>query len=332
MHTLQPMTGTYKGQHEDYRSYPGNSGLAAGLMTYRPQRIIVDYDLGQSGEGALRTAELLAGQSGSLLQLVHVLDPSLWRPSVFTPVFQFPEFMQRAEAQLRAVAKSVRLAHCSIEHEVRTGERAAELLRVCQDWQAGLLIVSKPIPHLFRHAPVPVLTVKTSLTHDVKTFLVPTDFSPNANLAAKAALDLAQRMGAHVIFLHALDLYPYLASNPMMGFMTSPIDKIPTPESIEGEWHEFLTALPGLQHVSWERRTVYGSTSSAILQQAADCEAGLIVMGTHARSGLSRFVLGSVTDRVVNKASCSVLTVTPAARPWKWSSSEAEEVPLRLAA
>jgi nucleotide-binding universal stress UspA family protein len=52
-----------------------------------------------------------------------------------------------------------------------------------------------------------------------------------------------------------------------------------------------------------------GSVARALLDEARDCGAGLIVMGTHGRSGFRRFLLGSVAERVVREADCPVLLV-----------------------
>src|SRR5262249_8567007 len=49
----------------------------------------------------------------------------------------------------------------------------------------------------------------------------------------------------------------------------------------------------------------------AILARAASLDASLIVLGTHGAGGFRRFVLGSVTEKVLRRASCPVLTVPP---------------------
>ncbi len=46
-----------------------------------------------------------------------------------------------------------------------------------------------------------------------------------------------------------------------------------------------------------------------ILEVAKEAQAGLIVMGTHGRTGLARLLLGSVAERVLREAACPVLTV-----------------------
>ena len=52
-----------------------------------------------------------------------------------------------------------------------------------------------------------------------------------------------------------------------------------------------------------------GDPVSEILSQATDMKADLLVMGTHGRSGFERLLLGSVTEKILRKASCPVLTV-----------------------
>ena len=52
-----------------------------------------------------------------------------------------------------------------------------------------------------------------------------------------------------------------------------------------------------------------GSTAAEILDQAASMKADLLVIGTHGRSGFERLLLGSVTERLLRKASCPVMTV-----------------------
>jgi nucleotide-binding universal stress UspA family protein len=55
-----------------------------------------------------------------------------------------------------------------------------------------------------------------------------------------------------------------------------------------------------------------GEPVAIILERATSRQAGLIVMGTHGLSGFERFVFGSVTEKVLRKANCPVMTVPPA--------------------
>jgi nucleotide-binding universal stress UspA family protein len=54
---------------------------------------------------------------------------------------------------------------------------------------------------------------------------------------------------------------------------------------------------------------VTGDPSSQIVRTARSLRADMIVLGTHGRRGVSRFLLGSVAERVIATAPCPVLTV-----------------------
>jgi nucleotide-binding universal stress UspA family protein len=58
-----------------------------------------------------------------------------------------------------------------------------------------------------------------------------------------------------------------------------------------------------------EHQLAEGDTAREILEVAREHGAGLIVMGTHGRTGLGRLLLGSVAEQVLRQSSCPVLTV-----------------------
>lgn len=59
---------------------------------------------------------------------------------------------------------------------------------------------------------------------------------------------------------------------------------------------------------------VRGETSKIVLEVATDLDADLIVLNTHGWHGLAQFIMGSVTEQVVRRASCPVLTLTSTAK------------------
>ncbi|HEX4475373.1 MAG TPA: universal stress protein, partial [Polyangiaceae bacterium] len=61
--------------------------------------------------------------------------------------------------------------------------------------------------------------------------------------------------------------------------------------------------------ISWTTHLRMTDATRAIVQLAVDIEADLVVVGTHSRSGLARFLLGSVAEGVVRLAPCPVLVV-----------------------
>jgi nucleotide-binding universal stress UspA family protein len=76
---------------------------------------------------------------------------------------------------------------------------------------------------------------------------------------------------------------------------------------------------PRLARSPLELRVVVGRPFERILETAVGAQVGLIVIGTHGRTGLSRVAMGSVAERVVRLAPCPVLTVkatTPEEASW----------------
>jgi nucleotide-binding universal stress UspA family protein len=135
-----------------------------------------------------------------------------------------------------------------------------------------------------------------------RTILHPTDFSPGSAAAFAYACDLAREYDARLVVLHAFGPVVPIGAD---GVIVSPdLNELRTIARVE------IDALrPTDSAVRIERAVREGPSTLAILEAAAEFQADLIVMGTHGRSGFRRLVLGSVTEEVLRKATCPVLTV-----------------------
>jgi nucleotide-binding universal stress UspA family protein len=146
-----------------------------------------------------------------------------------------------------------------------------------------------------------------------RTVLVAVDYSETSLLALKQAFALAT--GAlHVV--HVAELLP-----PAAGIHTgSPVaDGIEAAVKVLGEYLQRhaaeLSTRDGSKPGSIVCHFAQGSPAQEIVQLASDLEADLIVLGTHGRRGVQRFLLGSVAERVVRLAPCPVLVERPRASP-----------------
>jgi nucleotide-binding universal stress UspA family protein len=135
----------------------------------------------------------------------------------------------------------------------------------------------------------------------IKTILHPTDFSERSDYAFRLACALARDHGARVIVLHVAEL-----PIPAYGEASAPVALIQISMEAEKECLERIVAPQG---VKIERRLVEGAAATEILRAAEEMKADLIVLGTHGRTGINRFLLGSVAEQVVRKARCPVLSV-----------------------
>lgn len=137
------------------------------------------------------------------------------------------------------------------------------------------------------------------------TVLIPTDGSGHSVRAAEHGHSLAQLFDATVHVINVVDLQGAGGMFDVGGIDQSINDQL----IAEGE-----TAIEAVEAVVGERDSVTtavvkGEPSEAILEYADDHDVDVITMGTHGRTGLNRYIAGSVTERVVRLADVPVLTV-----------------------
>lgn len=290
------------------------------------KKIIVGDDLRAGGELARRAAAALATRCGATLRLVHVVEPPHYYQRVTHPLtspYTIEEISQRVGEKLQAITAGPDFARLQAEYEVRRGKPFVELIIARRAWQADLIVVGSAhedeahflgstSERVVRKAMVPVLVAKKLLSGGGKTILVPTDFSDCARKAAEEAISLAESFSCPILFLHVVDLYP-LYANAYADDMEL-LTPLPAPSSqeLESEWQAFLSRLP-LEKIDWKTQTEEGQAAMAIIRRAEQAQADMIVMGTHGRTGLEYMLMGSVAEKVVRTAKCSILTIRPEA-------------------
>ncbi len=140
-----------------------------------------------------------------------------------------------------------------------------------------------------------------------KSILCPTDFSEPATLALHYGKHLADCFDARLVVLYADPFTPppYFTSGQVE-------DLAKTIERFKGASLEYLTRYIH-EHLGAsgevDRMVAENQPVPAILLAAEEKEAGMIVMGTHGRSGMNRLMLGSVTEKVLHETDRPVLTV-----------------------
>ena len=132
--------------------------------------------------------------------------------------------------------------------------------------------------------------------------LLPTDGSRGNSRAVEQAIGLAAQSDARLHVLFVVEDLPY-APEMMDGQVEARLREIGE-EAISDIRQRAADA-----GVSVETALEDGTPHQSILEYADEERMDLIVMGTHGRSGLDRYLLGSVTERVVRGADTPVLTV-----------------------
>jgi nucleotide-binding universal stress UspA family protein len=148
----------------------------------------------------------------------------------------------------------------------------------------------------------------------IKNILHPTDFSSRSDLSFRLACSLARDYGARLLVMHVVEVPTAVYGEGII---------LPPPEESWKVARDKLNQMQ-LQHpnLQLDHLLVEGSPVPEILRVANEFKFDVIVMGTHGRTGLSRALMGSVTERVLRKAPCPVVSVKE-----QQSVSQLESVP-----
>jgi nucleotide-binding universal stress UspA family protein len=142
------------------------------------------------------------------------------------------------------------------------------------------------------------------MTTSPKRILIATDLSPQSDEALMDAIALAREAGAALEILYVLELeveqYPlgFAFSGDHAGLMIY----------VKRELAQ-RAAIAAQAGVSCHVKALEGKATTDIVDYANEVGADLIVVGTHGRKGLVHALLGSVAEKVVQRASCPVLTI-----------------------
>jgi nucleotide-binding universal stress UspA family protein len=260
------------------------------------KKVLVATDLTEDGDTAVAVARSWAERLGATLVVAHVI-PEQSRSDML-----FPQ-------QHVAEANSTVTMHRAIAHrlESRLGpsdepailegpagetllaaakERAIDLIVLGGREPSGKRVFGSVAEYVLTHSTVPVLIARQHARTARVVAAVDVEDAPHA--AVDYALGLAEPpLNAQIVVVHCLT------------------DR----EPIDAESSLVLKQVRRRLPRSGEIRLERGEPAAAIVAVAERTEAELIVVGTHGRKGLARFVVGSVASAVARRASCSVLVV-----------------------
>jgi nucleotide-binding universal stress UspA family protein len=171
----------------------------------------------------------------------------------------------------------------------------------------GRMLLGSTTSGVLREARIPVLTVRRAERKPaIRKILFPTSFSPMDTVALEWALELARKFGAVLFVLHVIEAHK--SYNRVKGGFVGRLR-----ESANKRLHAMLDSVPtekrkGVSLV--EKVTTFPRSWSGIVNFVQDQGIDMIVMSTHARKGVPRFLLGSVAENVIQEALCPVIAVT----------------------
>lgn len=284
-------------------------------------RTLVAIDLSPASDEALRQ-----GTPSEALAVCHVI-PNLHSVRPLFPHLALAESQliddlprRAAEAISARVETVTGLAPSAYETFIDTGVDYAEIARRAEAWKADRIVVGAHgvsglasilggvAERVVRCASCPVLVARPGKSDG--PVIAATDLSDPSVPAIAAAVEESRRRGAPLVVVHAMDF----GDATMIGAALAPFGVGPViPASAIDETRALAQqVIEGhLEALGAKGEVVIGNgpASSVIVRLAEQRGAGLLVVGTRGRTGIAHLALGSVAERVIRAASCSVLAV-----------------------
>jgi nucleotide-binding universal stress UspA family protein len=151
-----------------------------------------------------------------------------------------------------------------------------------------------------------------------RTILVPLDGSPLAERALPYAVELARRARAQLVLFQAI---------PLAEAASAADDETPPLAMAESYLRDLASRCDDVAMV--ETRVVVGDAGRAILDEIDRGAADLVVLSTHGRSGLGRWIYGSVADQVMREA-CVPIVLVPAHGRYAWPAEKPRRILVAL--
>jgi len=280
-------------------------------------RILVPTDGSDQATTAVETAIELAARFDASLHVIHVVElgelpPGLEEEGADAFARRGEEVLAGAEELATAAGWDVTTATIEVPEPTHraildyAADQDVDLIVMGTRGRTGFdrLALGSVTEWTLRQSPIPVLTVQDEVDSDslFTSILVPTDGSSCAESAASRAIELAELADGTLHFIHVVDT----------GILAGDVSAGNVLDELEAEGRRALDRL--IQRAeeadvsTIEAAVLNGAPHRAIEEYTAENDIDSIVMGTHGRRGIDRYLLGSVTERVVRHTDVPVLT------------------------
>jgi nucleotide-binding universal stress UspA family protein len=288
------------------------------------KRILVPLDGSELAERALVPALALAAAMPAKLFLLRVAIPLLLNldPKLYQRILKMRQ--DDATHYLRSIQSRFRSSAEEIETQVVAGRAATSIINFAQEKKIDLIVMSSHgrsgvdrwaygsvANKVLHNTPCAKLIIHPQVIIEpfsIKRILVPLDGSSIAEQALEPALALAESLPAELILLRMM-------VDPRL-FLQEPVPGLPSLDAVMEAAHQEAKAyLQGVKAnmadspVATSSRVTTGPAAEGIIDIAESQRADLIVMCSHGRSGIERWVFGSVAEKVLRCVNCLTMVI-----------------------
>ncbi|MEW6108047.1 MAG: universal stress protein [Nitrospirota bacterium] len=267
----------------------------------RNERLLLVTDCSIYSEGAEREAIALAKKCSSKLYAISVLESNPEYETIGINVSDKEEAEAKKyldSLKAKALQEGINcetIFHRDVEayrHIIsEAAERHIDTIIIGRRGRKGLakLLMGEDAAKVIGHASCKVLVVPKAAKIEYRNILIATDGSRHSEAAALEAINIAKRCGSTII---AISVSP------------------PGEELQEAKTNVArVVELAQKEGISVEALTPIGRPYEAIVEIAGGRSIDLIVMGTYGKTGLTKLLMGSATEKVIGLAGCAVLVV-----------------------
>ena len=298
-------------------------------MTLNIDSILFPTDFSDVAEGAFAHAAHLAVQYDATIHVFNVVSPDEapdTNPMDFLPVTPPEEgagpsdaAVQHMEVQTATQERgTVPVIYSQMDSASPSeaiidyaAERDVDVVVMGTHGRQGMdrLLSGSVSEEVVRGAPCPVFTVLPSEEESgiptISRVLAPVDLSEQSSMVVNHAAALSDAYGAPLDLLHVVEEAAYPSAYGLDATSTNQ-------PNVQNRAREALETLAGELEMRPDPVHIHvlaGNAARDIVEFADEHEADLIVMATHGRTGLERFLIGSVAEKVVRRAPCPVFTL-----------------------
>jgi len=280
------------------------------------ERILVPLDGSETAEVAVPRAEELAEMLEADITLLHVCE------SEDDKNYHMHSLHIEKIAELskqRAKEKGFKVNPVQL-----TGHHAEQIVDYADKEDIGLIIMAthglsgirrwvlgSVTEKVIRATTKPVIIIRAdSDSAAIKKALVPLDGSKESEAVLPYIEELASRLKSEVVLLHAVV--------PITSAYSMPFEPaaVPLPQEdlslLKVKAQEYLSEMAVMLNgkgIKTSSRVVFGPAADEIIGVADEINADLVAMSTHGRSGISRWAIGSVADKILRAGNTPVMLV-----------------------
>lgn len=276
------------------------------------KKILVPLDGSELADRILTHVRRILLREDAEVMLLTVLPPETATEDERSRAWRIEE----ASGHLMGELKKLGQAGARARYDLMTGDPAAQILAFADTWQPGLIAMSthgrtgldrfrrgSVAERVLRGSKHPVLLANPRAFEGkearFRRILVPLDGTDTSAAILPIAQELASRYESEVILLHAAAAYTAFAEYPN-------VEVRPSAEELRDLMEPYREKLDQ-GGVKSRVYILYEDPAQAILHVATADAVDLVAMTTHGRSGLSRWVFGSVAEKVLRNCPCPVL-------------------------